>query len=48
MYLDGKTVPMDKRLTEAFNTAYLTLGGMGERVLGINGIHRSKKHVRVY
>ena len=32
--LNGKEEPLDERMKEAFNTAYVELGGMGERVLG--------------
>ncbi|CAI5449972.1 unnamed protein product [Caenorhabditis angaria] len=32
--LNGKEVPLDEKLRNDFNTAYLELGGMGERVLG--------------
>nr|CAD7447538.1 unnamed protein product [Timema bartmani] len=32
--LGGKDVPLDEEKKEAFNEAYLELGGMGERVLG--------------
>lgn len=30
----GKEQPIDEHFREAFNTAYLELGGLGERVLG--------------
>lgn len=32
--LQGKEVPLDEELKQAFNNAYLELGGLGERVLG--------------
>lgn len=32
--LQGKEQPMDEELKEAFQNAYLELGGLGERVLG--------------
>ncbi|TKR87080.1 hypothetical protein L596_011546 [Steinernema carpocapsae] len=32
--LNGKEVELDDKLRQEFNTAYLELGGMGERVLG--------------
>ncbi|XP_075321993.1 sodium/potassium-transporting ATPase subunit alpha-3b isoform X2 [Odontesthes bonariensis] len=32
--LQGKEQPMDEELKEAFNNAYMELGGLGERVLG--------------
>ncbi|VDM78968.1 unnamed protein product [Strongylus vulgaris] len=34
MFLNGKEEPLDDKLRSDFNTAYLELGGMGERVLG--------------
>lgn len=34
IFLNGKEVPLDEELKEAFNNAYLELGGLGERVLG--------------
>ncbi|KAJ8316053.1 hypothetical protein KUTeg_006232 [Tegillarca granosa] len=32
--MNGKELPMDDTFRDAFNTAYLELGGLGERVLG--------------
>ncbi|CAG6014977.1 unnamed protein product [Menidia menidia] len=32
--LQGKEQPMDEEMKEAFNSAYMELGGLGERVLG--------------
>ena len=32
--LHGKEEPLDENMKEAFNSAYLELGGLGERVLG--------------
>ena len=32
--VQGKEQPMDEELKEAFQNAYLELGGLGERVLG--------------
>lgn len=32
--IDGKEMPLDQDWKNAFNTAYLDLGGRGERVLG--------------
>lgn len=32
--INGEEVPLDEKMQEAFNVAYLELGGMGERVLG--------------
>ncbi|XP_060643414.2 potassium-transporting ATPase alpha chain 2 [Anolis sagrei] len=34
MMIDGQEVPLDEEKEEAFQTAYMALGGMGERVLG--------------
>ncbi|XP_025026535.1 potassium-transporting ATPase alpha chain 2 [Python bivittatus] len=34
MMVNGKEEPLDEEKAEAFQTAYLALGGMGERVLG--------------
>nr|XP_056716912.1 potassium-transporting ATPase alpha chain 2 [Euleptes europaea] len=34
MMVDGKEEPLDAEKAEAFQTAYMELGGMGERVLG--------------
>ena len=33
--MHGKEVPMDDNFREAFNNAYMELGGLGERVLGM-------------
>ncbi len=32
--LDGKEQPLDDDLRKSFNSAYMVLGGLGERVLG--------------
>ena len=32
--LHGKEQPLDEEMKEAFQNAYLELGGLGERVLG--------------
>lgn len=32
--IDGQLVPIDERLRDQFNEAYLELGGLGERVIG--------------
>ena len=32
--LQGKEQPLDEEMKEAFQNAYLELGGLGERVLG--------------
>lgn len=34
--IQGKEQPMDEELKEAFQSAYMELGGLGERVLGEN------------
>ncbi|CAG0880563.1 unnamed protein product [Darwinula stevensoni] len=34
IYIDGKESPLNDTWKEAFNSAYLELGGLGERVLG--------------
>ena len=34
IFLHGKETDLDEKLKNDFNTAYLELGGMGERVLG--------------
>lgn len=33
--MHGKEVPMDDNFRESFNNAYMELGGLGERVLGM-------------
>ena len=35
--LQGQEVPLDEEMKEAFQNAYLELGGLGERVLGMGG-----------
>lgn len=35
--LQGQEVPLDQEMREAFQNAYLELGGLGERVLGEDG-----------
>lgn len=32
--VQGKEIPLDKEMQDAFQNAYLELGGLGERVLG--------------
>ena len=32
--VNGQEQPLDKSTSEAFHTAYMELGGLGERVLG--------------
>lgn len=34
MLIDGQSLPIDERLRDQFNGAYLELGGLGERVIG--------------
>lgn len=34
--LQGKEQPLDEEMKEAFQNAYLELGGLGERVLGMD------------
>jgi len=34
IFVNGEEKPMDEEMKEAFNNAYLELGGLGERVLG--------------
>ncbi|XP_022253133.1 sodium/potassium-transporting ATPase subunit alpha-B-like isoform X1 [Limulus polyphemus] len=34
IYINGKEKPLDEDMKEAFNNAYLELGGLGERVIG--------------
>lgn len=34
--IKGQELPLDEQWREAFQTAYLSLGGLGERVLGEN------------
>lgn len=34
IFMGGKDLPLNEELKLAFNTAYLELGGLGERVLG--------------
>lgn len=38
IFIHGKEKVLDKDMKEAFNEAYLELGGMGERVIGNNKI----------
>lgn len=35
--IQGKEQPMDEEMKEAFQNAYMELGGLGERVLGETG-----------
>lgn len=34
IFVGGKELPLDEEMRDAFNQAYLELGGLGERVLG--------------
>lgn len=42
--LHGKEQPLDEELKDAFQNAYLELGGLGERVLGHHGHRRPSNH----
>lgn len=35
--VQGKEIPLDKEMQDAFQNAYMELGGLGERVLGEAG-----------
>ena len=39
IFVNGKEMPMDNEMKEAFNSAYMELGGLGERVLGFCDFH---------
>ena len=39
IFLNGVEKPLDNELKDAFNTAYMELGGLGERVLGFCDSH---------
>ena len=39
IYVNGVEKPIDYEIREEFNTAYMELGGMGERVLGFCDFH---------
>ena len=39
IFTNGEEKPLTEEWREAFNQAYLELGGLGERVLGINFIN---------
>lgn len=43
--IQGKEQPMDEEMKEAFQNAYLELGGLGERVLGERVNKRHKENV---
>lgn len=38
--IKGQELPLDEQWREAFQTAYLSLGGLGERVLGESRLGR--------
>lgn len=37
--IKGQELPLDEQWSEAFQTAYMDLGGLGERVLGKRVLH---------
>nr|CAH0111942.1 unnamed protein product [Daphnia galeata] len=39
IYINGQEKVLDNELKDAFNTAYMSLGGLGERVLGFCDFH---------
>jgi sodium/potassium-transporting ATPase subunit alpha len=39
IYINGQERPMNNKMKEAFNLAYMELGGLGERVLGFCDFH---------
>ncbi|KAK4026766.1 hypothetical protein OUZ56_015793 [Daphnia magna] len=39
IFINGQERPMDNQMKEAFNAAYMELGGLGERVLGFCDLH---------
>lgn len=43
--IKGQELPLDEQWREAFQTAYLSLGGLGERVLGEIPRGRGEKSV---
>lgn len=45
--IQGREVDLDEKLKNEFNTAYLELGGMGERVLGLVLLSKSSKYTRL-
>lgn len=45
--LQGKEQPMDEEMKEAFQNAYMELGGLGERVLGERA-RKKKRYMRLY
>lgn len=40
--VQGKEIPLDKEMQDAFQNAYMELGGLGERVLGEDPETRSR------
>lgn len=45
--LHGKEQPLDEELKDAFQNAYLELGGLGERVLGMQVTATTPEHSSV-
>lgn len=43
--IQGKVQPLDDDMREAFQNAYLELGGLGERVLGNKGKREFEKGI---
>ncbi|XP_034408911.1 potassium-transporting ATPase alpha chain 1-like [Cyclopterus lumpus] len=41
--IKGQELPLDEQWSEAFQTAYMDLGGLGERVLGFCHLHLNEK-----
>ena len=44
--IKGQELPMDEQWKESFQTAYMDLGGLGERVLGKSEPDRQSERVR--
>lgn len=44
--IKGQELPLDEQWKEAFQTAYMDLGGLGERVLGKAPSRHAKKRGR--
>ncbi|XP_030377311.1 sodium/potassium-transporting ATPase subunit alpha [Scaptodrosophila lebanonensis] len=42
--INGETVPLTDKLKDEFETAYMEMGGMGERVLGFADLHLPKAY----
>lgn len=47
IFIGGKEKVLDEELKEAFNNAYLELGGLGERVLGMIQKFTLKRNERI-